>query len=296
VVETRRLNELTSDALQRLLLPGGPCTIALSGGADSAALAFLALRSGVGVDAVHVHHGFAASDQLADAAVVIAGQLGIDLEMTYVEMEPGASPENMARAARYRVLDNWPGLVVTAHTRDDNAETILMNLVRGTGISGLAGIPRHRPPVTWRPMLDITRSETREIATLAGLGFVDDPMNDDADLTRVFMRQQVMPLLREINPQSDEALARAASAVRADADYLESVVPESSGAIAASIVLTMPRPIAHRMLMGMLENAGISPSSDRLRRMWSVVSGQAQSQELSQGVSVVRRGALIFVE
>lgn len=296
MAETRRLNALTSDTLQRLDLLHDSGTVALSGGADSAALAYLALRAGARVDAVHIHHGLPASDVLAAAADGVAAELGVELETVSVEVGTGPSPEAQARQARYEVIDNWSRPIFTAHTRDDNAETILMNLVRGSGVGGMAGIPRHRPPVTWRPMLDITRDETREIATLAGLAFADDPMNNDPELTRTRFRHNVLPLLREINPRLDEALARAAVSVDADSSLLDSLAPRVTGPVPASLLQTIPRPIADRVLMKMLAEADIGPTEDRIRRMWSVVSEESDRQDLADGMSVVRRGAIVEIQ
>lgn len=296
MVETRRLKALTGDALQRLCLPDSSITVALSGGADSAALAFLASQAGADLDAVHVHHGFPASDVLAVAAQEIADQLVLDVKVVHVEVEPGPSPEGKAREARYGVLDSWPGAVVTAHTKDDNAETILMNLVRGAGAAGLSGIPRHRPPVTWRPMLDISRNETREIAALAGLPFVNDPMNDDETLARTRVRHSLLPMLREMNPRVDEALARAGASLDADAQLLDTLTPEVAGPVPVALLQTTPRPLASRVLMRMLTGEGLEPTDDRVRRMWAVVDGDAQRHDLAGGRTVVRSGALLVIE
>ncbi|HZD22671.1 MAG TPA: tRNA lysidine(34) synthetase, partial [Acidimicrobiia bacterium] len=160
---TRRLNELVVAALSRLELPPDAVTVALSGGADSAALAYLALQSGADVALLHINHGFDASDRLADAAERIAVRLGKPLRKVDVEVAAGPSPEAKARDARYAVFDEVEGVVVTGHTRDDSVETMLINLIRGTGIDGLRGIPYHRSPRVFRPMLNITRDATREI-------------------------------------------------------------------------------------------------------------------------------------
>lgn len=296
MVETRRLKTLTSAALSALSLPPGPSTVALSGGADSAALAFLCVESGASVDALHIHHGFPASDRMADAASAVAGDLGLAFQVVAVDLPVGPSPEAQARTARYRVLDAWSGPVLTAHTRDDNAETILMNLARGAGAPGLSGIPRHRPPITWRALLDVSRSETREIATLAELGFVDDPMNDDPTLTRNMVRQRLMPLMRELNPRADEAMARAGANLEADSNLLDSLTPAAGDAVAVSVIRTLPRPLADRMLIRMLISAGMGVTEGRVGRMWEVVLGHSDRQEIAEGRALVRRGALVALE
>ena len=131
MVGTRRLIELVEGARSRTLLPDGEVTVALSGGADSAALAHLCVSSGAPTRAVHVHHGYPSSDTLTVAAENIAISLGIDLSTVEVEVSSGPSPEEMAHDARYRVLLAVEGAVLTAHTRDDNVETVLINLIPG---------------------------------------------------------------------------------------------------------------------------------------------------------------------
>ena len=295
---TRRLRELIDSSLERLRLPPGPASVALSGGADSAALALLCVEVGSDVDAVHVDHGLPASPRLSEAAGRIASALGLPLTTVEVELEEGPSPEERARDARYRVFDAHHRLVLTAHTKDDSAETMVINLVRGTGVAGLTGIPRHRPPRTYRPLLGVSRSDTRELATLAGLPFFDDPMNLDPALARNRVRLRIMPLLRELNPQASDALARAAATLERDAALLEAMTPEpaSPHALPIGVVSTLPRPLADRLLRRLLISSDVGPTSDRLERVWEVVEGVAPAHDLSSGRRVVRRGVLLVVE
>jgi tRNA(Ile)-lysidine synthase len=297
VAETRRLRELISATLPELDLPGDEVEVALSGGADSAALAFLAIEAGVAVSAVHVDHRLPASPRMARAAAAVAEHLGVSLDIASVEMADGPSIEEQARNARYSLLAGRAGPIVTGHTRDDSVETMLINLIRGTGPSGLTGIPRFRPPNVYRPMLAVTRSETREMATLAGLPFVDDPMNEDLSLTRNRVRLVMLPLMRELNPQVDAALARTAETLERDRQYLEDRAAEHFGrALPVSAVSTLPRALADRVLHKALEESGIGPTADRIQRMWSVASGECDRQDLAGGHSVVRRGALLVIE
>lgn len=295
---TRRLKELADSAETRLRLPPGPFTVALSGGADSAALAFLALRHGAAADALHVDHGLPASAMLREAAIEIAAKLDLDLEIVAVEVGDGASPEEQARIARYGVLDGWRQTVLTAHTKDDNAETILINLIRGTAATGLGGIPYHRPPHTYRPTLDITRAETREIASLLGLSFRDDPMNFDLDVMRNRIRHEIIPRAREMNPRVIDALARAATAVTADSTLLDGMVDhiDTTSGVAIGILVTLPRPLANRLLGRLISSAGVGLTEDRLARVWSVVEGRSERQDLAEGLAVIRRGAMVVVE
>lgn len=295
---TRRLSELVDSANSRLELPGGPWTVALSGGGDSAALAFLVQASDPSADCVHVDHGLAGSPMLRQAAGDIAAALDMKLEIVEVEVGEGPSPEDQARQARYEALDRWGRALLTAHTRDDNAETVLINLVRGTGSTGLAGIPYHRPPVVYRPMLAMTRDEAREIATLADLPFRDDPMNSDPTLLRNRIRQEIIPRLQEMNPRVVDALARAAAIMAADSNLLDEMVEhvDTSSGVAIGLLITLPRPLADRVLGRVITAAGVELTESRLQRAWSVVEGPAQSQDLAGGLSARRRGALVVVE
>lgn len=297
MAETRRLKELVSAALQRLHFPDGPVEVAVSGGADSATLAYLVSEAGVEVTAVHIDHQLPASAKMAKAASDVAERLRIRIESRQVEVGEGPSPEEQARNARYEALAERNGPILTGHTRDDSIETVLINLIRGTGPSGLTGIPSFRPPNIHRPMLRVTRSETREIAALACLPFVDDPMNEDLSLTRNRVRRELLPLMRELNPQVDAALARTAASLERDREYLEGRATEHFGkALPVSAVTTLPRALADRVLHRALEENGIGPTSDRIQRMWSVASGESDRQDLAGGHSVVRRGALLVIE
>lgn len=297
MAETRRLSQLVETSLPLLELPPGPHVVALSGGADSAALALLCARAGVEVTAVHVDHQLPASPMMEKAAVQVAEVL--DLAMTTIRVEVGSGPslEELARDARYRALESVEGAVLTGHTRDDSAETMLINLIRGTGGAGLAGIPYHRPPNVYRPILGLGRGETREMAALAGLPFVDDPMNQDMSLTRNRVRLHLLPTMREINPAVDSALARAAAFLRRDNEFLDELADRHQVAeLPVSLLSTLPRPVADRVVLRFLECNGVGAGAGRVDRVWSVATGESPRQDLSGGRSVVRRGAMLVVE
>lgn len=294
---TRRLSLLLESTSSRLDLPSSPVVVALSGGADSAALAYLALRAGHEVSTVHVDHGFSDSPTMSAAAHAVADALDVSLRTVRVDVERGPSREEQARKARYEALHALEATVLTGHTRDDNVETVLMNVIRGTGMRGLGGIPAQRPPNVYRPMLGVTRSETREIAVLAQLPFVDDPMNQDLSLTRNRLRQVVMPRLREINPQVVEAVDRLARSARADVGLLDDMAaPHFRPLIPISVVMTLPKPIAERIMIEALEGHGIGATADRIARMWLVATGESDRQDLAEGRTVTRDGALLSIE
>lgn len=171
---------------------GHRLTVAVSGGADSLALLVLAVATGRPVTAVHVDHGLRPGS--ADEAGVVAraaARFGADFRSEAVHVGVGPNLEARAREARHAVL---PADVCTGHTADDRAETVLLNLLRGAGPRGLAGIgrsPRH-------PLLDLRRSDTEALCRAVGLAPVDDPSNRDPAFRRNRVRHELLPLLADL--------------------------------------------------------------------------------------------------
>ncbi len=308
MVETRRLSQLVDSVVRRLALPPGDLVVALSGGADSAALAYLCEQSGRPLRGLHVDHGLAGSPLMEKAARTIAETLEVDLQIVPVDVEHGASPEGQARRARYEAFDGAvsPGeTLLTGHTRDDDAETVLLNMIRGTGARGLTGIPYWRPPCICRPMLSVTRAETREIAALAGLGFIEDPMNEDPGLTRNVLRRKIIPTLRQLNPKLDESLARIAKALSVDIEHLEGVTPfeaiwfdDGTAAVPIGLLRTSAPAISDRLIMRMiaLVVGGSGVTADRVDRVRSVVDDEAPRQEIARGARATRSGPMLILE
>lgn len=180
------------------LLEGRRCLVALSGGPDSAVAAWLAAAHGASVRAIHVHHGWPSSDVMADAAETVARHLQIPLEIVHVEPPAGPSPEGQARMVRYRALLEAAApdeVIVVGHTLDDQAETVLFNVARGSGTRGLSGIPRRRGAIV-RPLLEVSRGEIEDLVNSERLPAVADPANADLALTRNRLRA-LMPSLEE---------------------------------------------------------------------------------------------------
>ena len=202
----------------------GPVVVALSGGPDSAAVAFLAKSAGIGVRCIHIDHGLPASPLMRRAAEQVASVLDLPLEI--VEVEPVGSTEAALRDARYEallaLLDDAETLV-TGHSSDDQAETVLMHLIRGSGPRGLAGIPARRGRIV-RPVLDMTAAELRAVATGRGLPFVDDPENVSKEHLRNRVRSELIPLLEDgYQPEIRTTLSRTARTMADLAGFLESV-------------------------------------------------------------------------
>ncbi len=198
--------------------------VAVSGGADSAALLHAAAalaggEAGLGLRALHVDHGLsAAAPALAAAARALAVRLGIPLTVLTVEVErdAGAGLEAAAREARYAALAAAlaPGeCLLCAHHREDQAETLLLQLLRGTGLRGLAAMPADAPlgeGRLLRPLLEVPRAALRAYAAQHRLPSVEDPMNADLRFDRAFLRARLWPVIGERWPEAGAALARAA--------------------------------------------------------------------------------------
>ena len=177
----------------RRLVGDRSAVVALSGGADSAVVALMAVRSEVPVRAVHVHHGQEASDELSKAATAIAAKVGIACDVVHTTVSPVGSFETAAREARYEALLGAlraDEVLLVGHTSDDQAETVLMRLARGAGPTGIAAM-RPAAGTVIRPLLRVSRSEIRGLADSAGLPYLDDP-DGVIDLVAAFL-ERVMP-------------------------------------------------------------------------------------------------------
>jgi tRNA(Ile)-lysidine synthase len=196
-------------------LRGKPVGVGLSGGVDSVVLLH-ALSRHLPVSAVHVHHGLSPNaDDWVRFCRALCRQFGVSLTVrrVHVRME-GKGVEAAARAARYAVFETVPvDALALAHQLDDQAETVLMNLLRGAGARGASGIPAMRRlhgKLIIRPLLDVPREAIVHYAKHHGLAWIEDETNTLEDLTRNFVRRRVGPLLAERYPRWREALARAA--------------------------------------------------------------------------------------
>lgn len=207
---------------------GAGALVAISGGPDSTALAHLVAeaRPDLKLSLGHVRHGLRDDTADLDAVRDHAHALGLPLRTAEVHVLRGRQgPEAAARDARYAALRRLAreadaGWILLGHTADDQAETLLLRIARGTGISGLAGMAALRGDLV-RPLLRLRRSDIRRFVTLAELRTVEDPTNRDPAIRRVRARHSVLPAFEALAPDAVGALARLADLARVDADYLE---------------------------------------------------------------------------
>lgn len=211
-----------TDQLRRFLQsqpPAGRYLVAYSGGLDSHVLLHVLHRLGVNLAAVHVHHGLSPNADLwSEHCVAACNALNVPCQVARVHVAAeGSGREAAARAARYAALEQAVGegeMLLTAHHQDDQAETLLLMLLRGAGVAGLAAMPAVRPfgrGLLVRPLLGVPRSTLQHYAVQHGLSWVDDESNFDTSLDRNYLRHQVLPLLRQRWPAADGALARTAA-------------------------------------------------------------------------------------
>lgn len=247
-----------------------PLLVGCSGGADSLALAIgasiVARRTGLALRVVVVDHGLqAGSRQVAESVVAQLAEHGVEADAVTVVVDRSADGvEAAARAARYEALSaaaREDELVLLGHTLDDQAETVLLGLARGSGTRSLAGMPARRGRFV-RPLLGLRATTTREACRELGLRIWDDPENLAPRYTRVRVRRSVMPVLEaEVGPGVAEALARTARLARADADLLDGLAAREFSAhggerLEAGWLAGLPDALRHRVLKSWLGERG----------------------------------------
>jgi tRNA(Ile)-lysidine synthase len=290
---------------------GDGLAAAVSGGADSLALLH-ALRTLAGprgwrLAVVTVDHGLR-SGSAADAAFVVdhAKALGLDARLeTLVPADLArhrrAGQEGAARAARYEAL--WRaagelhcGWLATGHTLDDQAETVLLQLLRGAGPDGLAGMPV-RSGRLLRPLLGVRRAETRGCCAAVGVDWREDPTNADPGPLRNRVRQRLLPLLEELRPGATGALARTAALAADERDWLDPLVaatlaatradppgPEGAVALDAAALAELPVALARRVVRAAARQAGAAPpDAEATDRVVVLAAGSARGAPAQPG-------------
>jgi tRNA(Ile)-lysidine synthase len=285
---------------------GTDVTCAVSGGADSLALLALAVAGGLTTTAVHVDHGLRPGSEV-EAGVVraVAEQLGAAFRAVQVQVAPGPNLEARARTARYRAL---PLGVLTGHTADDQAETVVANLLRGAGRDGLAGMRTASPASTGsgsrpgsgsgdrvrvrRPLLGLRRAETRALCAELGFPVVEDPSNEDSRFVRNRIRGEVLPLLADVSGRDPvPVLVRQAEVMAAEADLLDELAAAIDPTDAKALAAAHPV-LARRAVRGWLRRGGDPeqhpPSAAEVARVLAVAAGEVVGCELSGGRRVRR--------
>ena len=270
------MNELTAAAefLRRRFPHGGRVLCAVSGGLDSMCLLdYMTRQRGFSVAAAHFNHRLRGAEADRDEAFVrdYCAKHGIPFvsgsgDVRSFSEKEGLSIEEAARQLRYDVLkesaeENGADAILTAHHADDNAETVLLSLIRGTGSAGLAGIPQVRGNIC-RPFLRIPRAELAAYAAAHDIPHVEDSTNaDPGAAARNALRGTVMPVLRQLNPRFAENIARTSAILREESDALESMarglteqareLPDGV-AIPCMMLMDMPNAVAERSILQLM--------------------------------------------
>jgi tRNA(Ile)-lysidine synthase len=316
---------------QRLLKPGSRVAVAVSGGADSVALlrVLLELRQELGIvlSVAHFHHGIRGAEADADQQFVqgLAGSFGLEMQFGSGDA-PGyardrkLSLETAARELRHRwfeelIRGNRADKIATAHTLDDQAETVLMRILRGTGARGLAGIfPEQIEKHLVRPFLSSTRREIEAYLTGIGQTWRDDSTNLDLTHTRNRIRHRLLPLLEsEFNPGVRRTLADLGEVARAEADYwneqVSALLPRmvragkpsrsgrnASGKDSRTVALdllafrTLPLALQRQLLYGIVQQFSVALEFKHIQQLMelSFESFSARKLPLPGGILVVR--------
>ncbi len=277
-----------------------PVVVGCSGGADSLALLALAVDSGLAPIAVHVDHGLRpGSDRESGIVADAAARLGAGFDARQVTVAAGPNLEARARAARYEALEaarveHGATAVLVAHTADDQAETVVLNLLRGSGSAGLAGMPARREHVV-RPLLGARRADVRAECTRRQLTPWEDPSNDDLAFRRNWIRHEVLPLLergagRDLTP----LLTRQADVLRAESDFLDALAraawPGEGGARARDLA-GLPDPLARRAVRCWLGPP--PPALDEVDAVLAVARGERRAVDLAGGRRVERSAGVL---
>ncbi len=262
-----------------------PYHVAVSGGADSLALLVLSAYSLTGVVAWHVDHGL--RPESAKEALVVeeaARRFGVDFRSVGVDVRAGPNLEERARLARFQVL---PAGIATGHTADDQAETVLLNMMRGAGSRGLAAMA----PGPGKPILGIRRHETKALCDAWGLEPVSDPTNSDLSLRRNALRHLVVPKLGEIFERDPvPILCAQADLLREESEFLDQMANAVDAADCRELGGLHPV-LARRALRGWLEAASERRiSRAETERALAVAKGKAVGAQLGGGWEVRRSG------
>jgi tRNA(Ile)-lysidine synthase len=273
--------------LERCTFPsaGTPVICAVSGGPDSSALLVLAVAAGLDVTAVHVDHGLRpGSSAEGDVVAALADSLGVPSRSVAATVAPGPDLEARARAARHRAVG---ADALFGHTADDQAETVLLRLLRGTGPAGLAAMATDR-----HPLLGLRRAETVALCRHLGIDALHDPTNDSPVHVRNRVRHEVLPLLDDVAGRDVVPLLCRLADLAADQAALIDALAIALDPTDASALSAAPAPLAAsavRRWWVETTGLGLPPDAAAVSRVLDVAAGSAVGCDVVAGWSVRRR-------
>ncbi len=291
------LNKLEQFLRQyEMLCPGDHVVCAVSGGADSVALLFgmylLQDKLGITLSAAHFNHQLRGEESNRDERFVreFCVGYGIELSVGSGEVVPGKKGlEAAARDARYRFLTGLDGKIATAHTADDNAETVLMHLIRGTGLKGLGGITPVNGKLI-RPMLGITRRDVLAFLEEYHLCYITDSSNETDVFLRNRIRHHVMPVLQQENPKLAENLSNMAQRLRLDEAALNELAINQSN-VGVSRLRQMQPALRSRWIAAFLRQSGVpEPEAEHISLVEALIFSHKPSAkaDLPGGIVIAR--------
>ena len=266
----------------------GPIHCAVSGGADSSALLILASMTGEEVIAHHVDHGLRPNSSIeSDRVARLANQVGAKFRSVAVSLEEGPNLEARARSARFDAL---PDDVLTGHTADDQAETIILHLLRGGGPDALAGMGDEHHPI-----IKLRRADTESVCQIFEWTPVEDPTNEEPRFRRNRVRHEVLPLLNDVAERDVvPLLIRAGEIAEKDADLLDQLAQEIDVTDAAALA-SAPIALARRSIRAWLRGEH-PPDLASVERVLQVARGEALGTEVTGGRSVRRTNGKLRLE
>lgn len=272
-----------------MLKSGDTVVAAVSGGADSMALLNLlfTMREELGITllACHINHNLRGEESLRDERFVrdFCDERQIELIVYSVEIKPDKheSIEERARKTRYECFEKLcterNAKLATAHTASDNAETVLINLLRGTGTKGLGGIPPVRGKII-RPLLRCTREETERYCAEQGIGYITDSTNLSEEYTRNKLRLKIIPQLKSFNPSLIDGISRMTEAVTDDNAYLDGLAETAKtdcwteSGYSCRKLRELDRAVLSRVISAVLSENGIEPSALRINECSRIIA------------------------
>lgn len=294
-----------------MLKAGDKVIVGLSGGADSVTLlhGLKSLENTLDIKlyACHINHNLRGSESDGDQlfAENLCKRLGVEIKVFSVDVKGGIekhqSTEEKARELRYgafkRISEDLGAKVATAHNACDNSETVLLNILRGTGLKGLCGIPPKRDYLI-RPLIFCTREEIEDYIRENGLEFVTDKTNFSTAYTRNKVRLEVIPKLLEINPSFHTGIERMTSSLIQDSLFLENMAREAldkaregEGVYLTEPLLKLPKPVSDRVISMMLREKDIEPSALRINGISEIMeAGRGKINLEKNKFAVVKKG------
>lgn len=282
-------------------------TVALSGGADSVALLYAMLElSDIEVKAAHLNHCLRGAESDADEQFCkeLCGRLGIPITTERIDIksvaeQTGESIELCARNQRYAFLKRVAGeygIIATAHNADDNLETVIFNLARGTGLTGLCGIPPKRENIV-RPLIFCTRAEIEQYLLAKNQEWRTDSTNSDEQYTRNFIRHSIVPKFEELNPAVKQNVAKMCEGLRNDNEFILSSAEKllESGATVENLSAAEKSIAAAAISMLCKDKLGITPERktvDAILQMLKIGEGKLNFE--GNSFAAIEKGELCF--